>query len=40
MVRHISVFSFKDTPDKQKNMKAVKDFLETVPTLYPRSSTR
>lgn len=35
MVRHISVFSFKDTPDKQKNMKAVKDFLETVPTLYP-----
>ena len=35
MIRHISVFTFKDTPDKQKNIEAVKDFLEKVPSLYP-----
>ena len=35
MVRHISVFTFKDTPDKQKNIETVKDFLEKVPSLYP-----
>lgn len=35
MVRHISVFTFKDTPDKQKNIEAVRAYLETVPSLYP-----
>ena len=35
MIRHISVFTFKDTPDKQQNMETVKAYLEKVPTLYP-----
>ena len=35
MIRHISVFTFQDTPDKQKNIEAVKSYLETVPALYP-----
>ncbi len=35
MIRHISVFTFKDTPDKQKNIETVKAYLETVPDLYP-----
>lgn len=35
MVRHISVFTFKDTPDKQKNIETVKAYLDTVPSLYP-----
>lgn len=34
MIRHISVFTFKDTPDKQQNMETVKAYLEKVPTLY------
>ena len=33
MIRHISVFTFKDTPDKQQNMETVKAYLEKVPTL-------
>ena len=35
MIRHISVFTFKDGPDKQQNMETVKAYLEKVPTLYP-----
>lgn len=35
MVRHISVFTFKDTPEKQKNMEAVKAYLDMVPSLCP-----
>lgn len=35
MIRHISVFSFKDTPEKQQNIEAVKAYLDTVPALYP-----
>ena len=35
MIRHISVFTFHETPDKQKNIETVKAFLETVPELYP-----
>lgn len=39
MIRHISVFSFKDqSPDgksKAENIAAVRDFLQDVPTLYP-----
>ncbi len=35
MIRHISVFTFRDTPDKQKNMEAVKAYLEQVPAQYP-----
>ena len=35
MIRHISVFTFQDTPDKQKNIETVRAYLETVPDLYP-----
>ena len=36
MIRHISVFSFRDGLDKQKNIDAVKAYLlEKVPALYP-----
>lgn len=34
MIRHISVFSFKNTPEKQKNLEEVKAFLEQIPDLY------
>ena len=35
MVRHISVFTFKDGPDKQQNIEAVRTYLEGVPAMYP-----
>lgn len=35
MIRHISVFTFRDGPDKQRNMETVKAYLEKVPALYP-----
>lgn len=35
MIRHISIFTFQDTPDKQKNIETVKAYLETIPNLYP-----
>ena len=35
MIRHISIFTFRDAPDKQKNIETVKAYLETVPDLYP-----
>ena len=35
MIRHISVFTFQETPDKQKNIETVKAYLETVPAQYP-----
>ena len=35
MIRHISVFTFLDTPDKQKNIDAVRAYLDKVPGLYP-----
>ena len=36
MIRHISVFTFRDGPDKQKNIEAVKAYLlEKTPALYP-----
>lgn len=35
MVRHISVFSFQDTPKRQKNLEEVKAYLDTIPSLYP-----
>lgn len=35
MIRHISVFSFLDTPDKQKNIETVRAYLDTVPAQYP-----
>ncbi len=35
MIHHISVFSFQDGPDKQKNIEAVKAYLERVPSQYP-----
>lgn len=35
MIRHISVFTFKDTEDKPKNIETVKAYLDTVPSLYP-----
>ena len=35
MIRHISVYTFLDTPDKQKNMETVREYLEKVPQLYP-----
>ena len=35
MTRHISVFTFLDTPDKAKNIETVKAYLETVPEKFP-----
>ena len=39
MIRHISVFSFSDTPKngktKAENIETVRAYLEKVPTLYP-----
>ena len=35
MIRHISVFTFRDTPEKQQNIETVKAYLETVPEQYP-----
>lgn len=35
MIRHISVFTFRDTPDKKQNIETVQTYLETVPTQYP-----
>lgn len=34
MIRHISIFTFRDTPDKQKHIEAVRAYLETIPSLY------
>ena len=39
MIRHISVFTFSDTPKngktKAENMETVRAYLEKVPELYP-----
>ncbi len=39
MIRHISVFTFSDTPKngktKAENIGIVRDYLEKVPALYP-----
>ena len=35
MIRHISIFTFKDNPEKQQNIETVKAYLETIPDLYP-----
>ena len=39
MIRHISVFSFSDTPangrTKAENIETVRAYLEKVPSLYP-----
>lgn len=35
MIRHISVFTFLDTPEKQQNIDAVRASLEQAPALYP-----
>ncbi len=39
MIRHISVFSFSDTPKngrtKAENIETVRAYLENVPSLYP-----
>ncbi len=35
MIRHISVFTFKDCPEKAQNIETVKEFLDKVPGLYP-----
>ena len=35
MIRHISIFTFLDTPEKQENIEAVRAFLEKIPDIYP-----
>ena len=35
MIRHISIFTFRDTPDKQENIQTIRAYLEQVPALYP-----
>lgn len=35
MIRHISIFTFLDTPDKQKNIDLVRTYLEKAPGMYP-----
>lgn len=35
MVRHISVFVFRDVPEKGQNIQQVRDFLETLPAICP-----
>ena len=41
MVRHISVFLFRDCPEKERNIRAVEEFLADMPERYPpmRSQT-
>jgi len=35
MVRHISVLTFLDTPEKEQNIASVRAYLERVPEMYP-----
>lgn len=35
MIRHISVFIFHNTPEKQAHIDKVRTYLETIPALYP-----
>ena len=35
MFRHISVFTFHDTPEKEANIAAVRAYLDKIPALYP-----
>ena len=35
MVRHISVFIFKNVPEKEENIRRVRAFLDTLPDICP-----
>ncbi len=35
MIRHISIFTFLDTPEKQQNIETIRGYLEKVPEMYP-----
>ncbi len=35
MIRHVSIFTFLDVPEKQQNIETVRACLERMPELYP-----
>ena len=35
MVRHISVLTFLDTPEKEQNVETVRAFMEQMPEMHP-----